>query len=131
MAIPRRLSLSHSQMFRHGAFLVSEVMEVRDYDKSTRDLPVQKVDEETGLRVWQIDVLDADPGASRAQRTVSIKIHADHKPVPPKAPEGMPFNPIEVEGLQATPYVDTNGPRPRIAWSFRATGMSAPHKTAA
>lgn len=130
MAIPRRLPLAHRTVFPAGAFLVSEVSAVRDYDKSTRDAPVQKRDEDTNLLVWQVDVLDADPEASRAQRTVSVKILAEHQPVPPKAPEGIPFTPIEFDDLDALPYDDTNGPRPRIMWSFRASGFKTTGKAA-
>ncbi|MDO5628804.1 MAG: plasmid replication, integration and excision activator [Mobilicoccus sp.] len=130
MAIPRRLPMSHEQVFPLGAFLVSEVTPVRDFDKSTKDVPVQKRDDDTGFPVWQIDVLDGDPTATRAQRTVSIKIVAQHQPVPPKAHEGMPVTPIHLDGLEVTPYVDTNGKFARLAWSFRATGISALGKAA-
>ena len=35
----------------------------------------------------------------------------------------------EVTDLTVLPYVDDNGARPRIAWSFRAAGMTAPGKS--
>ncbi|HET7415182.1 MAG TPA: hypothetical protein VFI97_05745 [Arthrobacter sp.] len=34
--------------------------------------------------------------------------------------------PVEFKGLTALPYVDDNGMRPRIAWSYRADNMVAP-----
>jgi hypothetical protein len=75
--------------------------------------------------VWTVDVVDADPEAR--ERTVRVKITAPVKPVPPETAPGVPFRPVEFEGLTATPYVTTTASgRGRLAWSFRATGMRAP-----
>ena len=55
-----------------------------------------------------------------------MKIAAQHQPVPPEAVTGVPFRPVEFDGLTVTPYVQENGGRPRVAYSLRATGMRAP-----
>ena len=55
---------------------------------------------------------------------MTVKFVAEHQPVPPEAPAGMPFRPVEFDGLTVTPYVDDK--RGRVAYSFRATGMHAP-----
>jgi hypothetical protein len=129
MALARRFKIEHDDVFGCGAFLVSEVTPVLDFDKSTKDNRVQALDKDTGVRLWAVDVLDADPEARKASKTVSVKIAAPVQPVPPAAASGMPFTAVRFEGLTALPYVDDNGSRPRLAWSFRAEAMTAPGKS--
>ena len=126
MAIARRFRITHDQVFGHGAYLVSEVTPVLDFEKSSRETKVQQVDKETGLLLWSVDALDADPEARKQSKTVSVKFAAPHQPVPPANASGMPFTPVVFEGLTALPYVDENGTRARLAWSFRAEAMAAP-----
>jgi len=38
-----------------------------------------------------------------------VKVSADHQPVPPAAIPSMPFQPIGLDELTITPYVDDNG----------------------
>ena len=128
MAIARRFKISHHEVFPHGAFIVSPVTAVLDFDQSTRDAKVQQVDKDTGELIWSIDVLDADPEAPRKSKTVSIKILGKVQPVPPSNESNSPFTPVEFDGLTALAYIDDNGNRPRIAWSFRADAMHAPGK---
>lgn len=133
MAIQRRFSVRHGDVFPAGAFLVSEVEAVVDFDAGVRPdgSRVQKSDPESGLLVWQVQVLDADEAAGKRDKTVSVKLLAPHQPVPPKNDTAFPFRPVEFTGLTALPYVDDSGPRARIAWSFRAEGMTAPAQAAA
>ena len=103
---------------------------MRDFDRSTKEQAVQAVDRDTGVLVWTVDVVDADPEAR--DRTVRVKLLAPVQPVPPAAIEGAPFRPVEFEGLTATPYVQTTASgRSRLAWSFRASGMRPPARAAA
>lgn len=127
MAINGRFKVNHGDVFPHGAYVVSEVEPVRDFDKSSAGRMVQATDKESGLLVWAVSVLDADPAARKDAKTVTVKISAAHQPVPPEAPAGMPFRPVEFDGLTVTPYVNENGGRARIAFSIRAAGMRAPH----
>ena len=55
---------------------------MRDFDKSSGDRVVQQTDKHTGLPLWVIEVIDADPEAR--QRTVKVT--------------GSPFVPVEFEG---------------------------------
>ena len=71
-----------------------------------------------------MDVVDADPEAR--ERTVRVKITAPVQPVPPEEARGVPFRPVEFEGLTAYPTCRPRPGRGRLAWSFRATGMRAP-----
>ena len=140
MAIARKLKISHDDVFPHGAYLVSEVAPVIDFDRSTKDNKVQQVDKDTGLLVWSVDVLDADPEATKKNRTVTVKLLAKVQPVPPANDGSAPFTRVVFEGLTATPWVDSSRCRPsepgkshrcgaQSAWSYRADGMSAPGKS--
>ncbi|PKB32451.1 plasmid replication, integration and excision activator [Pseudonocardia alni] len=126
MAITNKFPVAMGDVFPHGAFVVSEVEPVRDFDKSAPGRPVQQLDKDSGLPVWSVSVLDADPAARRTDKTVTVKIAAPHQPVPPEAAAGLPFRPVEFDGLTVTPYVQESGGRPRVAYSFRAAGMRAP-----
>ena len=124
MAIPTRLKVSHGEVFPHGAFVIGDVEAVRDFERSTKERPVQATDKESGVLVWAVSVLDADPDARKDVKTVTVKISAPVQPIPPEAMAGVPFRPVEFDGLTVTPYLDEK--RGRIAFSFRATGMRAP-----
>ncbi|TDO62585.1 hypothetical protein EV651_106200 [Kribbella sp. VKM Ac-2571] len=126
MGMPRKIKIEFGEVFPYGVFAVSEVTQVRDFERSTRERPVYAIDEETGLSVWSVDVMDGDRDARKADRQVSIKILAKQQPVLPPQPQGMPFTPVEFEGMTATPYIAENGNRPRLAWSFKAMAVRAP-----
>lgn len=128
MAINGKFKVNHGDVFPHGAYVVGEVEPVRDFERSTRERPVQATDKETGQLVWSVSVLDPDPDARKDAKTVNVKISAPHQPVPPEAIAGMPFRPVEFDGLTVTPYLNENGGRARIAYSFRASAMRAPQQ---
>jgi hypothetical protein len=121
-------------VFPSGAFAAGGFEKVRDFDKSSGDRVVQQADKASGLPLWVIEVIDADPEAR--QRTVKVKVAAQYQPVLPDAPAGSPFVPVEFEGLQATPYVDASRCRAketgkcgaRMAYSLKATGVRAPSR---
>ena len=124
MAMARRIKVTHEDVFPHGAYLVSEVQQVVDFDRSTREMRYQQTDKDTGLLLWQVDVLDADPEAKRSSRAVSVKIAAKVQPVPPANESEGPFTPVVFQGLTALPYVEAVSESfSRIAWSFRAETM--------
>jgi hypothetical protein len=130
MAIQGAIQIGHGGVFSHGCYVVGEVEPVRDFDRSTKETPVQAVDKDTGLPVWSVDVIDADPEAR--DKSVRVKVLSPVQPVPPEAAPGVPFRPVEFENLTATPYVaSTASGRSKLAWSFKATGMAAPKRPAA
>ena len=107
---------------------------MRDFERSSGDRVVQQTDKHSGLLLWVIEVIDADPEAR--QRTVKIKVAAEYQPtLPPPAP-GSPFTPVEFDGMTATPYVDasrcqakdTGKCGARVAYSLKATGIRAPSR---
>lgn len=131
MSIPKWLQIGHDQVFSLGAFLVSEVTPMIDFDKSSGENRVQARDRDTGLPMWQVEALDGDPAAPKRSRTVTVKFAAPTQPAAPTNSSGTPFTPVVFEGLMALPYIERSGDFSRIAWSFRAAGMTAPGKPSA
>ena len=82
----------------------------------------------TGKPVFQCRVSDMDPELEGRQRETVVKILADRMPAPPTR---VPFEAVEFDGLQVTPYVDTGRCQgkgrcgARMAFSLRATGIKA------
>jgi len=121
-------------VFPSGAFAAGGFEKVRDFDRSQGDRVVQQADKATGLPLWVVEVIDANPEAR--SRMVKVKIAAQYQPVLPDNTAGLAFTPVEFEGMQATPYVDAsrcNGDgdgkhkcRARQAYSLKATGVRAP-----
>jgi hypothetical protein len=128
----RRISIKQREHFTHPLMLVGEVTPSRDFEKSTRDNPVQAVDKETGLRIYEAEVVNTDPEARKGDRSFTVKLLADKQPVPPAAPEGQVMTPVVFRHLEAMPWLDDrmcNGKdsphrcRAKIAWSYRASGF--------
>lgn len=133
MAMQRRIKVQHDDVFPAGAFLKGSVEPVADFNAEKRadgSRPQQK-DKDTGLLVWQVTTLDADEEASKKETALTVKFVAPHQPVPPENKTPFPWTPVEFVGLTALPYVDDNGNRPRLAWSFRAEAMVAPGQSSA
>jgi hypothetical protein len=111
-------------VFTHGAFAAGGFEPMRDFDASSGDRFVQAKDKQSGLPVWVIEVIDADPAAR--DKTAKVKVAAPAQPVLPAATAGMPFVPVEFEGLTVTPYVNQAG---RLAYSLRAAAVRAPGRS--
>ena len=127
MAVSGALRVDCAEVFSHGLGIISEVDSLDDFDKSTKDNRVQARDKDTGLPMWQVEVLDFDPKAR--EKTFRVKIAAAVQPVPPDALPGAPVRPVVLEGLSVTPYIK-DGNRSRIAYSLRCTGLVAPGRRA-
>jgi hypothetical protein len=130
MAMPRRFPVEFGTAFPRGLYAISEVEPARDWDESSGEKFVQARDvdkrsgEGTGMPVWTVEVMDADPEASRSQKSLTLRIVAESEPRLPAPLDGSPFVPIELDGLTAAPYVATGASgRGRLAWSYRATGI--------
>lgn len=131
MAISRRFAIEFETAFPHGALLRGHVEPVSDFEAERQadgSRPQQR-DRESGLPLWQCTVLDMDDDASRRDIGVSVKFAAAVAPSEPKNSTPLPWTPVRFVGLTALPYVDDSGPRPRIAWSFRAESMTLGHET--
>ena len=89
MAVQMRLSVSMADVFPSGAFVVGEVSAAEDFDRKQAGAGDPQVrDKVTGQRVWNVRVVDADPEARRGQAEVTVKVLAEHQPVPPEAWRG-------------------------------------------
>jgi hypothetical protein len=108
--------------------MVGEVTQQDDFEKSSKGSRVQARDKDTGLPVWQLEVIDFDPKART--KTFKVKVVAEVQPVPPEALPGAPIRPLVLEGLTVKPYI-ADGPRPKIAYSLRCTGLAAPGRRSA
>ena len=132
MALQGPIPVEFGTVFPDGAFAAGKFEMVRDFDRSQGDRVVQQVDKVTGLPLWVVEVIDADPEAR--QRTVKVKVAAQYQPVPPDAPPGSPFTPAEFEGLTVTPYADASRCQgkgkcaARQGYSLKATGVRAPSR---
>ena len=125
MAVQGPFKVECGELFPHGLGVISEVDSLDDFEKSSKENRVQARDKESGLPVWVVDVMDFDPDAR--ERTLRVKVAAAVQPVPPEAIPGAPVRPVLLEGLMVTPYIK-EGPRPKIAYSLRATGLAAPRR---
>ena len=113
-------------LFPHGLGVVGAVTPSDDFEASTKERRVQARDRDSGLPLWQVDVLDFDPEAR--ERTFRVKIAAAVQPVPPSAVEGVPVRPVVLEGLTVTPWLDDRGAWPKIDYRLKATGVAAPRR---
>ncbi|MEU8383690.1 plasmid replication, integration and excision activator [Streptosporangium sp. NPDC048865] len=85
---------------------------------------MQQRDKESGLPLWAVSVLDADPAARAKGKAVQFKIASAEMPELPELPAelaavGVPFIPLVLDGLTITPWLDGN----KVALSYRATGI--------
>jgi hypothetical protein len=127
MAIQGPFKVDCREQFPHGIGVVSAVSASPDFEASTKENRVQARDKDSGLPLWVVEVMDFDPEAR--ERTFKVKIAGAVQPVPPEAVAGAPVRPVVLEGLTVTPYIK-DGPRPKIGYSLRATGLAAPGRQA-
>ena len=114
-----RFAVSMHEVFPHGCHLVPDsITEAQDYDEKTKRR-TPSVDKVTGKRVFQCRVVDMDPDLEGRSREVVVKILADRMPAPPTR---QPFELVDFDGLQVTPYVDRPGPDGVLAARDRAQG---------
>jgi len=138
MAVPygTRFAASFDQVFPQGALMVGVVAPDMEYlsqeDKARGRQPKQKVDEQTGKRLWKVVV--TDPSAEKERdASVTILITADVQPVPPAAVQVMPgveVRPVVFDGLTVEPRVMGDKFRYQ-GFTIRAAGIVAPASGAA
>ena len=127
MAVSGPFRVDCGELFPHGLGVISEVASLDDFDKSSKETRVQARDKDSGLPLWQVEVLDFDPQAR--EKTFRVKIASAVQPAPPEAISGAPVRPVLLEGLTVTPYIK-DGPRPKIGYSLRCTALVAPGRRA-
>lgn len=120
MAIKLAIPVAFGDVFPVGAF-ATKVEAVNDFEASKAGQQVQARDRVSGLPMWVVTVSDPDPEAREG--SVKVKIPAAVAPVLPEELPGLPFRPVEFDGMTVTPWVNGSG---RLAYSFRAAGLRAP-----
>ena len=118
MAVQGPIPVEFAHVFPRGVFAAGSFEAVRDFEASKGGRFVQSKDKTSGLPLWQVDVIDADPQAR--DKTVRIKVAASDQPMLPVPASGLPFVPVEFAGLTVTPHVSQAG---RLAYSLKATGV--------
>ena len=118
MGLQGPIPVEFAHAFPRGAFAAGGFEPVRDFEASKAGRFVQSKDKASGLPLWVVDVIDADPAAR--DKTVRVKVASADQPVLPAAPAGLPFVPVEFTGLTVTPYVTQAG---RLAYALRAGGV--------
>jgi hypothetical protein len=117
MAVQGPIPVEFGHVFPRGVFAAGGFEPLRDFDASKAGRFVQAKDKTSGLPVWVVEVIDADPQAR--DKTARVKVPAADQPVLPPAAAGMPFTAVEFTGLTVTPYVNQAG---RLAYSLKAAG---------
>ena len=120
MAIKGAIPVEFGAVFPVGAFALG-VEPVADFEASKGGVKVQARDKATGLPLWSVSVIDPDPEAR--DNATRVKVASDVQPVLPDLAPGMPFRPVEFDGLTVTAWVNNAG---RVAYSLKATGLRAP-----
>jgi len=78
MAVQGPIKVACGDLFPHGLGVVGAVTPSDVFDASTKERRVQARDKESGLPLWQVDVMDFDPEAR--ERTFRVKIAAAVQP---------------------------------------------------
>jgi len=134
-----RYVTSMEQLLPQGAWLVSELEAIKDFDRSSPGAEgfVQALDKDTGEELWSVVVQSGDLEAPAWLHRFKVKIASAVAPELPPVMPGTPFRPVYFDGLMLIPYLDDKnctGPEPgkrhrcrgRVAYSVRAGGMRAP-----
>lgn len=116
-----RFSVSMSEAFPHGLYAMA-VEQAQDFNEATR-VRTPAADKQTGELIWTVTCIDRDPEI-RGTREVKVKVLASYCPdLPPEIAPNTGIRPVEFSGITVTPYLSEQGRRPRIAFSYRATGV--------
>lgn len=125
MALQGPIPVEFGTVFPEGVYATGGFEPVRDFDASTNGRFVQQKDKNSGLPMWQVEVIDAEKDART--RTVKVKVVSATEPTMPSGSSGMPFTPVEFTDMTVTPYVNQSG---RLAFSIKAAGVRAPGRPA-
>lgn len=128
MAISRgqRFPIAFEVAFPRGLVLVGDIEPDYEYqsdqDRQRGREKRQRVDEQTGKRIWKGTATDPDEAkAKRASFDVSFV--ADVQPVP-TTDEALPgMRPLELEGLEVEPKVAGQGEFKYLSYGVWATGI--------
>ena len=118
--------------FPFGVAVCGPVTSAAEFNKNAAPSAarVQARDKDTGLPLWQVDVMDLDPDAR--ERTFRVKVVSAVQPVPPDAIAGTPLRPVYLENLQILAWLPKEEQKnPKIQYSAKCTGLLPPKKATA
>jgi hypothetical protein len=131
-----RVPVASEAVFPYGALMLG-VEPATEFNREPRRGGDDQIrDEETGLRVWVVTVVDlepTEPGRFRRTSEMKVRVVSDPQPVGPRpVVEGMPPL-VSFVGLTMSPWTDRSRCRPepgvlcraRLEYSLYATGMVA------
>ena len=126
MALQTAIPVEFGAYFPNGAAIISENAEaVAEWVDGVN--AGQAHDKVTSKPLWSVRVIDLDTSARKGQSEVVVKIPSATEPKLPPTLPGLPLRPVVFDGLSVTPYVqESNGGRPRIAFSLRAADLKEP-----
>ena len=91
MALQGPIPVEFGVVFPSGAYAAGAFEPVRNFDASTGEKFVQSNDKTSGMPLWVIEVIDADPAAR--VRAVKVKVAAQVQPVSPGRDAGVAVRP--------------------------------------
>ena len=103
MAMVTPLPVTIDQVFPARSVRDRDVEPVRDFD-AKGSAPVQKRDKSNGCRCGRCRCMTG-PDAKGPAKSVKVVLLDERQPVPPPALDGLPFRPVEFDGVTVTPYV--------------------------
>lgn len=135
-----RYETSMDKLLPCGAWLVSGVEAIKDFDRSSPGPEgfVQALDKGSGEALWTVTVQSGDmENAPAWLQRFKVKIASPAMPELPPVMPGTPFRPVWLDGLAVVPYVDDKSCtgtevgkrhrcRAKVAYSVRATGLRDP-----
>lgn len=132
MALPRTFGVDFHLAFPDGVVATDEVSPAPDFSVEVpkgAERP-QARDEETGLLIWQLQIMDLQQGVNKNEKTQTVKILSETKPELPGGFNEFNMCPVELIGLEVSPYGSVGGmkgnPKAFLNWSFRCRGLKKP-----
>jgi hypothetical protein len=120
-----RFEVAFDQVFERGLVLNGDIEPDNEFQENRNAAPRQKVDEQTGKRMWK-GVFSDPAHVKEADASVRVTFLSDVQPVP-TSEEFMPgcgMRPVVLEGLQVTPRVTGQDKFKKLGWAYFATGFA-------
>lgn len=120
-----RFGVEFETAFPRGLVLNGEIEPDNEFQENRNAAPRQKVDEQTGKRMWK--GMFSDPAHGKpAEASVQVTFLADHQPVPTTDEfiSGCGMRPVVLEELQVTPRVTGQDRFKKLGWAYFATGFA-------
>src|SRR5699024_4309194 len=120
-----RFDVEFETAFPRGLVLNGEIEPDNEFQENRQAPPRQKVDEQTGKRMWK-GVFSDPAHVKEAEASVKVTFLADQQPVPTSEEfvPGCGMRPVVLEGLEVTPRVTGQDKFKKLGWAYFATGFA-------